>query len=131
LFCEHYQDCTHGHTKSKFAEHLQHDHSIGPIDTVMEPMYFTTKGRLMNSIEKFHIYQETKQSNQINDKHTVQPNAISETLVHINSDRGHQPPPHTRPHQHSTFPSSLPLSTGQKRLTDTAPGSPNKHFLSK
>jgi hypothetical protein len=59
----------------------------------MGPVYFTTKGRLMNTIEKFHIYQETKQNNQISDKHTVQPNAIFETLVHINSDRGHQPPP--------------------------------------
>jgi hypothetical protein len=56
------------------------------MDTVMEPIYFTTKGWLMNTIENFHIYQETKQNNQINDKHTVEPNAISEILVHINSD---------------------------------------------
>jgi hypothetical protein len=92
-FCEHYRDYTHGHTKSKFAEHLQHHHSIGRMDTIMEPIYITTKGRLMNTNEKFHIYQETKQNNQINDKHTVQPNAIFEILVHINSDRGNQPPP--------------------------------------
>jgi hypothetical protein len=59
----------------------------------MEPIYLTTKGRLMNSIEKYHIYQKTKQNNQINVKHTVQPNAIFETPVHINSDRGNQPPP--------------------------------------
>jgi hypothetical protein len=92
-FREHYRDYTHGHTKSKFAEHLlQHHHSIGPIHTVMEPIYFTTKGRLMNTTEKFHTYQETKQNNQINDKHKIDP-VIFKILVHTNSDQDHQPPP--------------------------------------
>jgi hypothetical protein len=43
----------------------------------------------MNTIERFYIYQETKADNQVNDRHTVQPNAIFETLVRMNSNRGH------------------------------------------
>jgi hypothetical protein len=76
----------------------------------MKPMYFTTKGRLMNTIEKFHIYQATKLNNQINDRHTVQPSAIFEILVRLVLDRGHQylpflhPP--TWPHPNSTLTTS-------------------------
>jgi hypothetical protein len=55
----------------------------------MEPTHFTAKGRMMIAIERFYIYQETKANNQINDRNTVQPNAIIETLVRMNSDRGH------------------------------------------
>jgi hypothetical protein len=55
------RDYIHGHNKSKFADHLlKHRHSFGPIDTVMKPVYFTTKGRLMNNTERLHTYQETK-----------------------------------------------------------------------
>jgi hypothetical protein len=89
-FWEHYQDYIHGQNKSKFAEHLvKHCHSFGPIDTVMKPIYFTSKGRIMNTTERFHIYGETRLNNQINDWHTVQPNAIFEALVLIHSDEGH------------------------------------------
>jgi hypothetical protein len=56
------------------------------MDAVMEPICFMSKGRLMNTVEKFHIYQETKRNTQINDKNTVQPNAIYENLVRMNLD---------------------------------------------
>jgi hypothetical protein len=35
---------------------------------------------MMNSLEKFHIYKETKNGNQINDHHTVVQNAFEHTL---------------------------------------------------
>ena len=35
----------------------------------------------MNTIEKFHIYEETAKDNQINDRHTVQRNVIFETIL--------------------------------------------------
>jgi hypothetical protein len=93
-FREHYRDYIHGRTQSKFAEHLlQNHHSIGPMNEIMKPLHFITKSQLMNTIEKYHIYKETKQNNQINDRHTTQPNAIFEALVHINSFRDHRPPP--------------------------------------
>jgi hypothetical protein len=55
----------------------------------------------MNTIERFHIYQETKLNNQINDRYAVtklnqindryavQPNTIFEALVLTHSDKGH------------------------------------------
>jgi hypothetical protein len=46
----------------------------------MTPIHFISKGKHMNTVEKFHIFVETKRNNQINDKNTVQPNAIFETL---------------------------------------------------
>ena len=34
----------------------------------------------MDTVEKFHIYRETQANNQINDKNTVKPNAIFDTI---------------------------------------------------
>jgi hypothetical protein len=48
---------------------------------VMDIIHITGKGIMMNTTEKYYIYRETKIDNQINDKLTVQPNAIFETLV--------------------------------------------------
>jgi hypothetical protein len=93
-FREHYRDYTHGHTQSKFAEHLLlNHHSIGPMGKIMEPLHYISKGQLMNTIEKFHIYKETKKHNQINDRHTIQPNPIFETLLHTNPARNADLPP--------------------------------------
>jgi endo-alpha-1,4-polygalactosaminidase (GH114 family) len=39
------------------------------------------KGKHLDTIEKFYIYQETKKNNQINDKHTVLYNKIFETII--------------------------------------------------
>jgi hypothetical protein len=89
-FREHYRDYTLGQYNSKFTEHLlKHRHSFGPIDTIMTPVHYTSKGRLMNTIERFHIYHETKLNNQINNRHTAEPNAIFEALVLMHSDKGH------------------------------------------
>jgi hypothetical protein len=78
---EHRRHYSLGHYDSKFAEHLlKHRHSFGPIESIMTPIHFISKGKHMNTVEKFHIFVETKRNNQINDKNTVQPNAIFETL---------------------------------------------------
>ena len=37
---------------------------------------------MMNTLEGFHIYKETKAGNQINDRLTVKENAIFETVIH-------------------------------------------------
>jgi hypothetical protein len=113
-FQEHHRDFTLGHTKSKFAEHLiHHHHSISPMDAVMEPICFMPKGRLMNTVEKFHIHQETKRNTQINDKNTLQPNAFYEDLVHTNLDLDGQHPPVNL--------SSSTLSTKLYRRSSTFP----------
>jgi hypothetical protein len=61
----------------------------------MKTLYVTKKGRLMNTIEKLYIYEETAKDNQINDRHTVQRNVIFETILKASTHRGHptgQPP---------------------------------------
>jgi hypothetical protein len=68
---------------------LENKHSIGHINDIMEVLFTTTKGTLMDTVEKFHIYKETRNNNQINDKNTVKPNAIFDMIVRENSDRIH------------------------------------------
>jgi len=58
----------------------------GIMDTLY--VYFTNKGRLMDAIESFYIFRETKLNNQLNDKRTVKHNIIFETIVR------EDPPPH-------------------------------------
>jgi hypothetical protein len=53
----------------------------------MDVIYFTTtKGKMLNTIEKFYIYRETRNNNQINDKCTVTPNIIFDTVI-LKEDR--------------------------------------------
>ena len=37
----------------------------------MEVLHTVKKGKMMDTLEKFHIYKETKLDNQINDKNTI------------------------------------------------------------
>jgi len=72
-FQEHYHDFKYNNNKSIFATHLlEEHHSIGHINSIMEVLYVTKKGRTMDTIEKFHIYKEAKNGKQINDKNTKQ-----------------------------------------------------------
>jgi hypothetical protein len=67
-FQEHFRDFKYGNIKSTFAMHLlEKKHSIGHIEDIMKVLYINNKGRLMDTIEKFYIYKETKNSNQIKD----------------------------------------------------------------
>jgi hypothetical protein len=36
---------------------------------------------MLNTLEKFHIYKETKKDNQINDRHTVAHNTIFDVIL--------------------------------------------------
>jgi hypothetical protein len=68
---------------SKFAQHLlENEHPIGFMEKAADIMQITSKGRMLDTSEKFYIYKETKRNNQINDKFTVKPNVIFDILVH-------------------------------------------------
>jgi len=54
----------------------------------MDMVHVTNKGKMMDTLERYYIYKETKSNNQINDKLTVKPNAIFETLIHKAPHRG-------------------------------------------
>jgi hypothetical protein len=55
---------------------------------IMDIIHVTGKGIMMNAMEKYYIYTKTKLDKQINDKLTVQPNAIFENLVQQEAHRG-------------------------------------------
>jgi len=46
---------------------------------------------MVNTLERFHIYNETKIDNQINDKCTVRPNIIFDMLILKYTNRGQSP----------------------------------------
>jgi hypothetical protein len=51
------------------------------MEECMAIIHNVTKGPMMNTIEKFDIYKQTRNSNQLNDKRIVGHNAIFETLL--------------------------------------------------
>jgi len=67
--------------KKKFAQHLLDGHAIGNMEDIMKFTHFTEKGRMLNTLESFHIYKETKVENQINYKLTTKENKIFETVL--------------------------------------------------
>jgi len=94
-FKEHLRDFRHANGKSSFAQHLlDNGHDAGPIEDIMSTLHITSKGRLMDTIEKYYIFRETKLDNQINDKLAVRPNVIFETVVQKDPHRGTQYLPH-------------------------------------
>ena len=44
------------------------DTHLGTIDEIMKVLHIVKKGKMMDTLEKFVIYKETKLWNQINDK---------------------------------------------------------------
>ena len=60
---------------------IENKHSIGPMDNIMEILHTTSKGRMMDTLERFYIFWETKIHNQINDRLTIKPNIIFETIA--------------------------------------------------
>jgi hypothetical protein len=89
-FQEHLRGFKYKNRKSKFAQHLlNRQHSMDEMENIIDIIHITNKGRMMDTIEKYYIYRETKLNNQINDKFTVQPNVIFETLVQQDAHRGH------------------------------------------
>jgi hypothetical protein len=88
-FREHLRDFKNGYGKSRFAQHLlENRHAIGPVNDIMDTLFFSNKGRLMNAVENFFIFRETKLDNQLNDKLTVKQNIIFETIVREDPHRG-------------------------------------------
>ena len=81
-FNEHANDFKYNNRRSKFALHLTEEgHAFGKMEDLMEVIHVTGKGKMMNTIENFHIYKETKTGNQINDKMTSKENRIFETII--------------------------------------------------
>jgi hypothetical protein len=88
-FQEHFRDFKYRNNKSTFAQHLlENGHSVGSMEDIMETMYVTKKGHLMNTLEKFYIFRETRLNNQINDKSTVKPNVVFDVIIQNDPHKG-------------------------------------------
>lgn len=57
----------------------------------MDILRTTNKGKMINTLKGFHIYNETKINNKINDKCTVGHKIISDTLILKCTNRGQSP----------------------------------------
>jgi hypothetical protein len=89
-FQEHLRDFKYGNNKSKFAQHLlENKHGFGPMEEITDIVHITNKGEMMDTLERYYINEETKSNNQINDKLTIKPNAIFETVINEAPCRGH------------------------------------------
>ena len=87
-FHEHFRDFKYANQKSKFAQNLlENNHSIGPIDNIMEVLHHTKKGKLMDTLERFHIYKVTHENIQINDKNKSRPNVIFDKIIQGETNR--------------------------------------------
>jgi hypothetical protein len=47
----------------------------------MTILHTTKKGKMLNTIEKYYIYKEAHIDNQLNDRSTVTPNIIFDTIL--------------------------------------------------
>jgi hypothetical protein len=66
-------------------------YSLGYMEDIMEILHVTRKGGMMNTLERFHIYNETKLDNLIKDKCTIKSNVIFDTIIQRNTSKGHSP----------------------------------------
>jgi hypothetical protein len=104
-FREHKHDFKYMSQKYRFAQHLfEEGHPLGTMENTMEVIHFAKKGRMMDALEKFYIYDATRKGIQINDRRTVQQNPIFEAILRNNKRFRDQQrynlqppsPPHTR-----------------------------------
>jgi hypothetical protein len=87
LFQEHLRDFKQRKI-SKFAQNLlENKHPIYPMEHIMETIHITNKSRMVDTLERYYIFRETKLNNQINDKLTLKRNIIFETIVHEDPHR--------------------------------------------
>ena len=89
-FREHLRDYKFRIGNSKFAQNLRdHNHSFGPIDTVMDVLHVIKKGAMMDTLERYHIHRLTIRGTQINDRNTTSHNTLFDTLIQHEVPRGH------------------------------------------
>jgi hypothetical protein len=80
------QDYNQNYRKSQFAKHLlELNHSPGTLEQNMTILHATKNVRMLNTIEKYYIYEEAYNDNQLNDRATVMPNIIFDMILHNNT----------------------------------------------
>ena len=78
---------------SKFTQHLaDNKHAIGPVGNIIEVVHVINKGKLMDTLQCFHIYKETKAAKQINNRLKAKDNAIFQTIIQEDPYKGRSAP---------------------------------------
>ena len=79
---EHVRDIKNNGQSSKFAEHiLDTTHEYSTTDKTLEVLYIGKKGRTLDTYERFHIYEISKQNLQLNDNFTEMFNPIYDVII--------------------------------------------------
>ena len=58
-------------------------HIFGPTDNIMQILHHHKKGPHLNIMEHFYIHKEAATDNQLNDKQSIFPNKIFDTILNI------------------------------------------------
>ena len=75
--------------KSKIAQHLLDEgHTFCLMESNMDTNQYARKGKMLDALEKFHIFVQTHKGTHINDKLTVENNPIFHVLVRHLQRRG-------------------------------------------
>ena len=61
----------------------QRPRTFGPVEDTMQILYYYNKGTHFNTIEGFYTLKEALSDNQLNDKHTIFPSMIFDTIIKI------------------------------------------------
>jgi hypothetical protein len=48
-------------------------HTFGPMEDIMQVLYFQKKGAYLNDMERFFVHKGASLDNQLNDKNTIFP----------------------------------------------------------
>jgi hypothetical protein len=92
-FKENFSNFKHMHRKSKYATRLlDNRHLIGQINEITDIVYIGNKESHLNTLEKFCVYKETTNGNQINNKNTIRINKLFEVVIQGENS----PSPHPR-----------------------------------
>jgi hypothetical protein len=76
------QDYRHNYKTSQFAKHLlELNYSLGTLEQTTTILHTAKKGRLLNTIQRYYILEEAHHDNQLNDRVTVTPNIIFDTII--------------------------------------------------
>ena len=68
----------------QITQHLnEHMHTFGPVDNIMQILYYQKKGPHLNSVERFYIHKEAAAYKQLNGKQTIFPNKIFDAILNI------------------------------------------------
>ena len=62
---------------------------MGLIKDIMKVLHTVNKEGMMNMLENFHIYKETKVDNQINDRRKIKQNILFDAILQGHPARGH------------------------------------------